>query len=250
MTMTRHTRGINCWRLVDSVLDTQPEQLMLHTLLHGPPGTGKTHAARLTGLRPGQPVISVALTDETPAAEQRGHFVSVDGDFKYLMGPCLRAWCLGARLVIDELEKSSGDLQAFLLALLDDRAVASFRLPSGRVIRPKPGFHVVATTNGDPDDLDPALRDRFPICIAIDRYHPAALAGLSPDVRTAAENCDLMGDPRRRVSVRCWRAFDHLRTLWQDEVLAALAVFGSRADDILGALRVARASLTEPGLSG
>lgn len=231
-----------CWPRTERVLKKIPaEELPGHVLLYGRTGTGKTNAAQSFGVPDGQSVISVNMHYDISAAELRGHYITVGGNFRFQMGPCLRAWRGGFRLVINEIEKASGDSHSFLLSILDDRDVAVHHLPSGKVIRPKHDFRVVATSNANPDELEPALRDRFPITIHIDRTHPDALARLDEDIRPVAMNLDLVTDPARWISVRSWYAFQALRRRDGDEVAAAFDVFGPRAADILAALKLARA---------
>ena len=106
--------------------------------------------------------------------------------------------------------------------MLDDPAVASLTLPTGETVRPAAGFSVIATSNAKADDdLEPALRDRFPVAIRIDRPHPGALKALPADVSHAAQNSAGVDDPQRRVSVRAWAAFARLREGFGDEALAA-----------------------------
>jgi MoxR-like ATPase len=232
-----------CWDLTELTLGFgRGNAYPGHMLLYGPSGTGKSRQAKTLGLAQGQEVYAVTLTQDMPMSELRGHYViGQDREFRWQHGPCLLAWLNGGRLVIDELEKASGDAQSFLLAVLDDPAVASITLPTGETVRPAPGFSVIATSNAEADeDLEPALRDRFPVTIRIDRPHPGALSALPADVSHAARNSAGVDDPQRRVSVRSWSAFARLRDAFGDEALAAQAVFGARADDVLAALAVAR----------
>ncbi|MEN8160086.1 MAG: aminotransferase class III-fold pyridoxal phosphate-dependent enzyme, partial [Myxococcota bacterium] len=87
-----------------------------------------------------------------------------------------------------------------------------------------PGFHVVVTDNASPDDLPPALRDRFDAVIQIEEPHPEALMRLSEPLRSIARRGFALDDARR-VSIRGWLVLDRLR----DELgleLACVIVFG------------------------
>lgn len=224
-----------CWQLFHEAVPH-----MDRLLLHGVSGTGKTLQALTASLAEGQTAVYLVLTEETPAAEIRGMFVPRDAGFAWQDGPAVVAWRTAGRLVLDEIDHASGDVLSLLMAITDGAATARLSLPTCEMVRPAPGFSVVATMNGDPDHLPAALRDRFPVCLEIDAVHPDALAALPPDLRAAAAATAVL-PPARRLSVRAWLAFAELRPQ-VDERTAAEAVFGrARAGDVLDALRLASA---------
>lgn len=220
------------WKELQQVLNTGK-----HVLLHGMPGFGKTHLASV-----GVECYKVTLTEETAAAELRGHYIPKGNEFIWHNGPALMAWGVesdhGCRFVADEIDRASGDALTFFFGLLDDPAVAKLTLPSGETVRPKVGFQCIATTNAEDlsSALPPALLSRFSIRIHIDELHPDALATLSHDLRgLAKESITQSGD--RYVDFRQWKAFDDLRsTCGQD--IAAIAIFGNRAVDMLNSLKL------------
>ena len=232
-----------CWDIVAAVLNQSNR-----TLLHGPPGTGKTHAACRLALNNGQRVFSLTLTEETPAAELRGHYILRAGTYQWQDGPAVAAWRSGGRLVVNEIQRGGPDVHALLLAITDDPAVAELDLPSGEKVKPQSGFSCVATMNGDPKELlDVALQDRFPVSIHIDKVHPDAVKQLPEDVQQAAERTALIDNEERRISVRAWYAFAQLRQKLlklypqpEAQKLAAEAVFSTRAQDALDALVIGR----------
>ncbi len=225
-------KTMNCWDLVEKVVGNTDR-----VLRWGVSGTGKSWAARRGNLGKSQ-VYSVSLTDDTPAAELRGHYGLVDGSYRWLDGPCIMAWRNGSRLVLNELEKASGDAQTFLLGLLDDLEISQQTLPTGETVRPQKGFHVIATMNGNPEqDLVPALRDRFPVCIHIDEVAPPALAALPPRFRKVAANAGIIEDVNRRVSIRSWNELAKLSKI-VDEKTAAQCIFGKRAQTVLDHLKI------------
>lgn len=230
----RRDQTYGCWRLLEIIFP-----FVTRLLLWGPPGTGKTHAA-IHDRSAVQTVISITITEETPAAELRGHFVPQGERFAWHDGPAIRAWRTGARLVLNEIDHAGADLLSFLLVLLDDPESARIDLPNGETLTPAPGFSVIATMNGDPETLPAALRDRFGACIDVNEVAPGALALLPPDVRRAARATVALPE-ERRVSVRAWLTFALLRAQTGDERAAAQAVFGQRGGDVLDALRLANA---------
>lgn len=210
------------------------------TLLYGPPGTGKSHAAHQADVG-GRKLYSITLTQDTPAAELRGHYVPNGDRFVWQDGPAISAWREGARLVINEIDHAGGDCLSFLLALLDNPATAMLTLPTGETVRPADGFQCVATMNGQPDEsLPPALRDRFPVCIQIEEAHPDAIASLPADLQAAARGT-VAASGDRRITLRAWLAFAGLRERVGLDT-AAVAVFGKdRAPDVINSLKIASA---------
>ena len=226
-------RDRDTWRLI-----TEASKHAERVLLYGPPGTGKTTA----GVRSGDPskVYKVTLHEEMPAATLEGHFMPEGDRFVWHDGLAIRAWKEGARLVLDEIDKASGDALTMLYGILDDPDLAAKSLPTGETVYPRRGFTCVATMNGVPEDLPDALRDRFEVTIEVPEAAPGAIESLSPDLRKAAGATVATDDPDRKASVRLWKSFDKLRGPMGNEV-AAQAVFGQRAEDILDSLRLAEA---------
>ncbi len=233
------------WSIIDAVIETSRR-----VLLFGLPGTGKTYAGARRNVPEGTAVYQVTMTDETPAAEIRGHFLPKGDEFVWMDGPGIRAWREGARLVINEIDRASSDCHSLLYALLDDPEFAELTLPTGEVVRPAKGFHVVATMNGHPSDLPPALQDRFPVTVEVTDVNPEAIAALPKDLQRVARDSALVADEDRRLSIRLWAEFASLRPKLNKRFsskdkgteMAAKAIFGERWSEALRAINYTAAS--------
>ncbi len=228
-----------CWRDVADVFAAG----ISNVLLYGPPGTGKTFAALRYGVVTGQ-AERLVCTEDLTTGEITGTWIPVgEGRWEWREGPAIRSWRgeggLGGRLVIDEVDRASGDALSTLLAMTDSPESARWRNPeSGEWVRPGPDFSVVMTTNlEDLDDLPSALRDRFAVCIRIDRPHPSAVQSLSSDLRAPALAGSL-GEPQRRVSLRSFYAFDQLRRGCGAQRAAQLVFGDDKATGVLDALSI------------
>lgn len=226
------------WTIAEAVLPHAKS-----VLLYGISGTGKTYAGQRIGVNNGQAVYNLYLTEYTPVTEVRGTIYPIlkngEREFQWVDGPALMAFRNGGRLVINEINQCSDDCITFLLALLDNPESAKITLPSGEVIRPHPNFTVVATMNGEPSDLLPALRDRFPVTIKISKPHPNAVKALPEDLQKHAASTAVLGEDRR-VGIRQWMAFAALRQE-VDPIMAMQACFGHQADEILNAMTMSEA---------
>ena len=229
-----------CWQDVAAVLAAGVDRLVLY----GPPGTGKTYAALHleTG---GAGAERLTCTEDLTSAEVIGSWMPRgDGSWAWRLGPALRAWTAaggrGGRLVVDEIDRASGDALSTLLTVTDSTASARWRNPeTGEWLTPGPEFSVVVTTNLDElEDLPAPLRDRFAVRIRIDRPPVAAVASLSGDLRQAALAGSL-AEGERRTSLRSFYAFDQLRNHLGGSEAARLVFGEERAPDVLDALRVA-----------
>jgi MoxR-like ATPase len=200
-----------CWDDLDDVTSAG----LARVLLYGPPGTGKTYAALHHGVA--SPAERLVCTEDLTTGEITGTWMPVgEGRWEWREGPAIRAWRgvagRGGRLVVDEVDRASGDALSTLLAITDSSESARWRNPeTSEWLAPGPEFSVVMTTNLEElDDIPSSLRDRFPICIRIDRPHPSALERLSPDLRAPAL-AGSIGPSGRRVSLRSFYSFDELR---------------------------------------
>lgn len=231
------------WKLVETTAATlgATEDDEHRMMLYGPPGTGKTRLAVKHGLRKGQGVFNVYLTEETSAAELRGHYIPAgDGIWNWQHGPGMLAPMTASRLVVNEINNASGDCLDLLLAICDDFEMFQFTLPNGETIFPTAGYQVIATMNGEPEDLPPALQDRFVIRAKLTEPHPDAIKRLPEDIREAVRQKSVGSGDARFTSIRSWLAFDKLRKSGITEAEAALLVFEKSGKSVIEALMIQR----------
>lgn len=233
----------SCWRDLADVVSAG----LTRVLLYGPPGTGKTFAALHHGVSEGHPERLICTEDLTSGEITGTWMPTGESRFEWREGPAIRAWRgvegRGGRLVLDEVDRASGDALATLLAITDSPESARWRNPETlEWVRPGPEFSVVMTSNlEDLDDVPRALRDRFPVSIRIDRPHPTAVERLSDDLRAPALSGSL-GPEQRRVSLRCFYAFDELRRRHGPSRAAHLVFGDDVAQSVLDALTIGAVS--------
>lgn len=225
------------WKLLEKVITSADRML-----LYGPPGTGKTRLACMAARTKKQEVYNVYLTEETPSAELRGHYVPKGDEWVWQDGPAILAWKNGGRLVLNEINNASGDALDFLLAITDDAELAGITLPTGETVYPIEGFQCIATMNGEPDDLPPALQDRFVLRARLTEPHPDAIKRLPEDIQGALSQKahGAAAGTARYTSVRSWLAFDRLRVAGISETDAAQLVFEDNGKQVCEALTLRR----------
>jgi len=221
--------ALHQWELANAVIPHSRR-----VLFYGPPSTGKTYFANTVGGVTKDDIYSVTLTEETSAAEIRGHFINRGSDTVWHYGPGARAWLEGKRFVINEIDRASADALTLLYALLDDPMFASLTLPNGETIRPEEGFAVVATMNGVPEDLPEALQSRFPVKFGVNKPNPAAIAALDKDLRKLASGLSIRRDENRQ-DLRAFFEFQSLRKFVSVD-LAGEAVFADQWPSIKATL--------------
>ncbi|HEX6884411.1 MAG TPA: AAA family ATPase [Planctomycetota bacterium] len=204
----------------------------------GPPGFGKTYAAYRVALN--GPLYALTLTEDTPAAELRGHYLPVGERMEWRDGPVVLAMRAGARLVLNEVSHAGPDCLSFLHPILENPDTAMLTLPTGETVRPAPGFKCFVTDNVPPEELPLALRDRFDVVLEVREPHPAALAGLDPRLLGLAVRSFSL-EPERRVSIRGWLSVQRLLPEFSLRE-ALMAVFGpARGGQIHDALLLGEA---------
>jgi MoxR-like ATPase len=232
----------NEWELVSKILAAPINVGSYRVCLSGPPGIGKTLTPIKTLRACGYKTFIAGITEETPMSELRGHFILKGNEFVWHDGVMMRAWREShgphpVCLIINEIDKSPGDVLSFFHTLLDDPDVAEIHLPTGEVLKPKKdNIRYIATMNGVPQDLPAPLRSRFPIMLEMKKVHPDALACISARLQVAAKNI-LENSHDRPYSIREFIAYESLAASI-GEMDALTAIFGSDAPMLVDAVKI------------
>ena len=145
----------------------------------GHSGNGKTLMVEQVCAELNRECIRVNISIETDESDLLGGHVLVDGNTPFRDGPVLLAMKRGAILLIDEVDRGSNKLMC-LQGILEGKSF--YNKKTGEVIKPAPGFNVIATANskGQGTDegkylvqiLDSAFLERFPI--TVEQEYPTA----------------------------------------------------------------------------
>jgi MoxR-like ATPase len=136
-------------------------------------GNGKTTMVEQVASKLKRECIRVNISIETDEDDLIGGNSLLDGNVVYREGPVIMAMRRGAVLLIDEIDRGSNKLMC-MQSILEGKPL--FNKKTGEMIRPAPGFTVIATANtkgrGTEDGrfiaaqiLDEAFLERFPITV-------------------------------------------------------------------------------------
>lgn len=150
-------------------------------MVTGLSGNGKTFMVEQMCAQTKREMIKVSISIETDEDDLIGGNTLVNGNVVYREGPVLNAMRRGAVLLLDEIDRGSNKLMA-IQAIMEGKPYINKK--TGEVVRPAPGFNVVATANtkgkGSDDGrfiaaqiLDEAFLERFPITVE-QEYAPVA----------------------------------------------------------------------------
>ncbi len=212
-------------------------------LIAGPPGTGKT----TTALQVLDTQFRVTMTEGSGVEDLLGCFqLSKEKDEDktactvWANGPVPNAMLAGKGILIDEIDKMPPEIQSLMYAVMDDRP--EIMLPTGEMVAGAKGYGVIATTNANIAVLPEAIIDRFDAALVAVSPHPESIAHLPAAERGAVVNYfksvsaaqwQWAGKPTVR-RMRSYVALKSAGTLTAE--LAALAVFGKSAEEIMSAL--------------
>lgn len=208
-------------------------------LLYGLPGTGKTYFGLNRALKSAN-AYRLICTEEMTDADLIGCYKqNAQGTWSFAEGVGIKAWREGARLVVDEINRMNGDVESRMMALIDSTASSSWQNPdTGEIVKPHADFSVVATMNGEPSDLAPAILDRLIVRCEVNTPHPDAINSLPEYLRSLATKMT-SPDIDQRYSLRSFVEFSAMYEASKNLEHSAQVVFPESYNDILSVLKVA-----------
>jgi len=200
----------------------------------GTPAAGKTYLATNYGLKDGQKVYSLTVTPDMGVLSVLGGMMPNEkGTFSFVGGPVYRAMTEGARLVINEIALASSDVYALLLGACDSKDSAFITLPNNEMLRPAPGYQVVATSNSRLEEMEEPLQTRFPVGLWVEKPNPKAFEVFPPAMRGLVQDTigSVASDAGDRViSLRHWIEIKHVietNGKSADALLVAKSILGN-----------------------
>jgi len=143
------------------------------TYIAGLSGNGKTFMVEQACAKLKKEFIRVQINPETDEDDLIGGFRLINGETVFSKGPVLKAMENGAILLLDEIDRATNKIMC-LQGILEGKPVLVKK--TGEVVRPAPGFNVIATANtlgkGSEDGrftaasiIDDAFLERFTITV-------------------------------------------------------------------------------------
>ena len=152
------------------------------TFITGLSGNGKTFGVEQACAQLNKELVRVNITIETDEDDLIGGFRLVNGETVWHNGPVIEALERGSVLLLDEVDLASNKILC-LQSILEGKGV--FLKKVGKVVKPAPGFTVIATANtkgkGSEDGrfigtnvLNEAFLERF--ALTFEQEYPAVAA--------------------------------------------------------------------------
>ena len=143
------------------------------TYIAGLSGNGKTFMVEQACAKLKKEFIRVQINPETDEDDLIGGFRLINGETVFSKGPVLKAMENGAILLLDEIDRATNKIMC-LQGILEGKPVLVKK--TGEVVKPAPGFNVIATANtlgkGSEDGrftaasiIDDAFLERFTITV-------------------------------------------------------------------------------------
>ena len=112
--------------------------------ISGPSGNGKTMMVEQVCANTGREYVRAQISPETDEDDLIGGFRLINGETVFQKGPVIKAMEKGCILLIDEIDRATNKIMC-LQGVLEGNPVLLKK--TGEVIKPAPGFNVIATAN-------------------------------------------------------------------------------------------------------
>jgi hypothetical protein len=166
------------WGAYEDIHKIVESRMFYPIYIAGLSGNGKTIMVEQACSTLDREYIRVQVSPETDEDDLIGGFRLLDGETVFSKGPVIKAMERGAILLIDELDRGTNKIMC-LQGILEGKPVLVKK--TGEIIRPSPGFNIIATANtkgkGSEDGrfaaaqiIDEAFLERF-VC-TIDQPYP------------------------------------------------------------------------------
>jgi len=211
-------------------------------LLTGRPGIGKTSVAVkcLRDLGYETEVMSLTEGDFSQSIFGRER-LDGKGGMEFIPSVAVKAASASYKtaLILNEINRASLEVLSALYPFCDVGPSAEVVLPNNKRLKLQKDFKVIATMNGNIDELPEGLRGRFPVAFQIDQIHPQLLMGLNADIRKLALDGQA---PEKGSGVRIWHTFQALVDNPQIGLDQAVEILWGKdaGEAILDSLRVGR----------
>ncbi len=161
------------WGSFKDITKVLKSEMFFPMYISGLSGNGKTFMVEQACAKLKREVIRVQINPETDEDDLIGGFRLVDGETVFAKGPVLKAMESGSILLLDEIDRATNKIMC-LQGILEGKPVLVKK--TGDIVKPAPGFNVVATANtkgkGSEDGrftaasiIDDAFLERFNISI-------------------------------------------------------------------------------------
>ena len=161
------------WGAHSDIKKVIKSEMFYPVYIAGMSGNGKTFMVEQACAQLGREFIRVQVNPETDEDDLLGGFRLVNGETVFAKGPVLKAMENGEILLLDEIDRATNKIMC-LQGILEGKPVLVKK--TGEVIKPAPGFNVLATANtkgkGSEDGrytaatiIDEAFLERFTISI-------------------------------------------------------------------------------------
>jgi len=161
------------WGAFKDILKVLKSEMFFPMYISGLSGNGKTFMVEQACAKLKREVIRVQINPETDEDDLIGGFRLVNGETVFAKGPVLKAMESGSVLLLDEIDRATNKIMC-LQGILEGKPVLVKK--TGDIVKPAPGFNVVATANtkgkGSEDGrftaasiIDDAFLERFNISI-------------------------------------------------------------------------------------